>query len=104
MRWRSASPAASTRRVSPDGSSRSRDPSKAPRCCPVSATAGGAVSFPQRRGHTGGLGLIEQELAPNTGRADVLPGSPCLAKRVDDEQPEAAWGLGVRREHARSQA
>lgn len=58
----------------------------------------------QRRGRPGGLGLVEQELAPDTGRAEVLPGSPCLAKLVDDEQPEAAWGLVVRREHARSQA
>jgi hypothetical protein len=58
----------------------------------------------QRRGPPRGLGLVEQELAPDTGKAEVLPGSPRLAKRIDDQQPEAAWGFGVRRKHARSQA
>jgi hypothetical protein len=53
---------------------------------------------------TTGAGLIEQELAPDTGRAEVLPDSPCLAQLVDEQQPEAAWGFGVGREHARCQA
>jgi hypothetical protein len=49
-------------------------------------------------------GLSEQELAPDAGRAEVLPDSPCLAELVDEQQPEAAWGFRVGREHARGQA
>ena len=35
-------------------------------------------------GHYRGRGLIEQDLAPDTGRAEVLPDSPCLAELVDE--------------------
>ena len=45
--------------------------------------------------------MVEQELAPDTGRAEVLRGSPCLAERVDEQQPEAACGFGVRWQHPR---
>lgn len=48
-------------------------------------------------------GLIEQELAPDTSGAGVLPDSPCLAELVDEQQTEAAWGFGVSREKARCQ-
>jgi hypothetical protein len=49
-------------------------------------------------------GLIEQQLAPDTSGAEVLPDSPCLAELVDEQQAEAAWGFGVRREQARCKA
>ena len=49
-------------------------------------------------------GLIEQQLAPDTSGAEVVPDAPCLAELVDEHQPEPAWGFGVTREHARSQA
>lgn len=48
--------------------------------------------------------MIERELAPDASESDVLRDSPGLAELVDEHKPEAAGGLGVRREQARSQA
>ena len=48
--------------------------------------------------------IVEQELAPDTRRAEVLRDSPRLAELVYEQQPEAAWGFRIRREQARSQA
>ena len=58
----------------------------------------------RRRGHYEGRELIEHELAPDTRRAEAVKDSPCLAELVDEQQPEAASALRVRREDARSQA
>ena len=76
MRWRSASPAASTRLANPDGSTRDRDFNKAPRRWPASATAGGAVSFAET--------LIRAPDRPRDRRADRrVPAQRLEHERLD---------------------